>query len=275
MIYSGIANGTRAILAARANILKNVFRERMLRRTLNLRDHIQIICPMVNYHGGLNSHESIVVRSSFLDALTKPSNLPEEICSIPGPSGQKYRSFINRLISSISDPRYLEIGSWKGSTAAAALRGNRARALCIDNWSQFGGPRSEFLANINKSLSSEIDFTLLEEDFRAVDYSEIGTFNVYMFDGPHAEVDHYDGIVLAQPALSSPHILVVDDWNWRRVRLGTLRAFRNLGCNIEYAIELRTTLDDSHGPVVNEKSEWHNGYFIAVIRKQLSGSDSV
>ena len=124
--------------------------------------------------------------------------------------------------------------------------------------------------HISGILSNQIHFTLLDEDFRAIDYSEIGTFNVYLFDGPHAEFDHYDGIVLAQPALSNPHILIVDDWNWRRVRLGTLRALRDLGCKIEYAIELRTTLDDSHGPVDDGESEWHNGYFISVIRKGLS-----
>src|SRR5262249_36592181 len=157
-------------------------------------------------------------------ALAKPSSLPAEICTIHGMSGQRYRSFINQLIASIPHPRYLEIGSWAGSTAAAALHGNRARAVCIDNWSQFGGPRSEFFANISKVLSNDIEFKFLEEDFRTVDYSQLGTFNVYMFDGPHTEDDHYDGIAIAQAALDELYILIVDDWNWVKVRVGTLRA---------------------------------------------------
>ena len=119
-------------------------------------------------------------------------------------SGQRYRSFINSLVASHPDPRYLEIGSFAGSTATAALHGNRGKALCIDNWSQFGGPHSDFFDNIEKVLSSDIDFSFLEQDFRAVRYDRIGTFNIYLFDGPHEERDQYDGIALAQPALTDP-----------------------------------------------------------------------
>ena len=37
-----------------------------------------------------------------------------------GLSGRKYRSLINNLIQKIKDPRYLEIGTWLGSTACSA-----------------------------------------------------------------------------------------------------------------------------------------------------------
>src|SRR5262249_54175796 len=165
----------RVLVEARRNIdfLFDRWRERWLRRVLDLRDRSQPPFPAVCYHGSLaDSKESAALKSCFASALTKPSSLPAEICTIHGMSGQKYRSFINQLIASIPHPRYLEIGSWAGSTAAAALYGNRARAVCIDNWSQFGGPRSKFFANISKVLSNDIEFNLLEEDFRAVDYSQ-------------------------------------------------------------------------------------------------------
>jgi hypothetical protein len=76
--------------------------------------------------------------------------LPDEVRQIEGMSGQKYRLLINQLVGSISDARYLEIGSLAGSTAAAALYGNRVRALCIDNWSEFGGSRELFFQTSRK-----------------------------------------------------------------------------------------------------------------------------
>ena len=85
-------------------------------------------------------------------------------------SGQKYRAFINNLVRSCPNPRYLEVGSWAGSTATAALSGNRASALCIDNWSQYGGPKDQFFQNIKKVLSEKIQFKFMERDFRSVDY---------------------------------------------------------------------------------------------------------
>ena len=49
--------------------------------------------------------------------------------------------------------------------------------------------------------------------------ASLGTFNVYLFDGPHAYQDHYDGLVHAAPALTRQFILIIDDWNWEPVRL--------------------------------------------------------
>jgi len=52
--------------------------------------------------------------------------------------------------------------------------------------------------------SPTVDFRFIESDFRAVDYSAIGRFNVYLFDGPHQEQDQYDGIMVARTALDDP-----------------------------------------------------------------------
>ncbi len=208
-----------------------------------------------------------LVTKAFMRALANDSKLPQAIRDIVGMSGQTYRSFINNLIESCPDARYLEIGSWQGSTAAAALYGNAAKCVCIDNWSQFGGPKEAFFGNIAGVRSDKVDFKFIEQDFRKIEYGLIGRFNIYMFDGPHAEVDHYDGIILAQPALDKSHILIVDDWNWTSVRNGTLRALVDAKCSIDSWIEVRTTFDDSHPRVAFQDSHWHNGYFIAVLEK--------
>jgi len=215
-----------------------------------------------------SSRQASLLKSCFEAVQSeKHSPLPDEVRLIAGMSGQKYRSLINRLVGSISNACYLEIGSWAGSTAAAALHGNKVRALCIDNWSEFGGPREAFFANIKKILTPDIQLDVIEQDFRSIDYHNIGSFNIYLFDGPHSEKDQYDGIAIAQIALADPFVLIVDDWNWRHVRLGTLRALLSARCRIEASIEIRTTLDNTHGLPAGRDSDWHNGYFIAIVRK--------
>jgi FkbM family methyltransferase len=47
------------------------------------------------------------------------------------------------------------------------LCGNKVGALCVDNWSQFGGPREAFFANIEKVLTSNIELKV-ERDWRGI-----------------------------------------------------------------------------------------------------------
>jgi len=256
------------VAAARrkASLLIAVGREHLLRATLQLPQAIPPQLPSILLHGDFSSGLSSLVKHAF-DDISIRSSLPGEIREIEGMSGQKYRSFVNLLLASHPDARYLEIGSFEGSTATAALYGNRVKALCIDNWSQFDGSRARFLANLDKALSPTIDFAFLEQDFRSVRYDELGTFNFYLFDGPHEENDQYDGIILVQPALTDPHVLIVDDWNWRHVRMGTYRALRDAKCRVCASIEVRTSFDDVQPPNAGSRSDWHNGYFISVISK--------
>ncbi len=166
--------------------------------------------------------------------------------------------------------RYLEVGAWKGSTLASAIEDNKGHACCIDNWSEYGGPRDDFFRNI-KAVRTDATLEVIDADFRAVKYSSIegGPFNVFLFDGPHNEQDHYDGVRRAQRALANEHILIVDDWNWLGVRTGTLKAIIDAGLIVDHAVEIRTTTDDSHPPSKHTRqgSDWHNGYFIAQLHK--------
>ena len=48
--------------------------------------------------------------------------LPDYVVNMEGMSGIKHRYWINNFISHPEEPRYLEIGSWKGSTACSAKK---------------------------------------------------------------------------------------------------------------------------------------------------------
>lgn len=224
--------------------------------------------PCISVRGNFSAlPASVLLKQSFDRTIANAGGPPDFVRAIDGMSGQKYRTLINNFVRSHPDAQYLEIGSWKGSTAASALYGNSVKAVCIDNWSEFGGPKSAFLANIERvrSQSPEVDFRFIDSDFRHVDYTTLGRFNIFMFDGPHEELDQYDGIMVARPALEETFVLIVDDWNWRQVRVGTFRAIRDARYSIASSIEIRTTRDNSHTEVGGKSSDWHNGYFIGVL----------
>ena len=243
---------------------------RRLKSELDLRNggsHEETSITMRGDHAACDEAE--VLFHAMLKTLGSDPGDLGRILEIEGMSGRKYRQLVNEIIASTIDPRYLEIGSWAGSTACAAIHGNRLQATCIDNWSEFGNAKEAFFSNVNASLHSGVDFSFIESDFRRVDYRDIGTYNVYLFDGPHRESDHYDGIRMAQPALADTHVLIVDDWNWSGVRLGSLRGLADEGLGILFSIEIRTTRDDSLPLSVEGKAtDWHNGYFVAVCRKR-------
>jgi hypothetical protein len=220
---------------------------------------------------GSGSELPRLVRGALEDALTGVTKLVPEVLTIPGMSGRKYRSFINNLVERIPAPRYLEIGSWAGSTLCSAIYGNEVDAVAIDNWSLFDGPSDQFFRNLAE-FKGTARVSFLERDFRTVDYTSLGRifgqFGVYLFDGPHSFEDQYDGVVYAQPAVEPCYVQIVDDWNWPAVRGGTMKAIADLGLHIDFMAEIRTSTDEQHAPEpVMERSDWHNGYFIGVLSR--------
>ena len=214
-----------------------------------------------------STEEANILSESFFDAIGLYHKLPDEIRYMHGMSGKKYRYLINNLIERTPNARYLEVGSWRGSTACSAIYGNKLKATCIDNWSDFGGPKNEFLANVDAAKNENVDFTFIESDFRKVNFSDIGKYNVYLFDGPHSEQDQYDGVFMAQDALDDVYTLIVDDYNQPEIQSGTLRAIQDLGHTIMAQINVLTLQSGYNPKLCYEFSDWHNGYFMAVIKK--------
>ncbi len=246
--------------------------------------HPELIDEMVLYHGGAASFWSAAlaseevrvaagprdlvakVKDALSAALLGDSQLDPAVLEIRGMSGRTYRRLINNLIRSLPRAHYLEVGSWAGSTLCSAINGNDVRAVAIDNWSLFGGPKDEFNANVAR-FKSQADVTFIESDFRAVDYYALGTFNVYLFDGPHSRQDQLDGMRIARPALDKYCVIIVDDWNWRAVREGTVEGLKLAELRPLFSIEVRTTMDNTHAQPHGKDSTWHNGYFICVAEK--------
>lgn len=209
------------------------------------------------------------VETAFEKAERNESKVTNRILDMEGMSGKKTRHFYNNLLNK-DDARYLEIGTWKGSSVCSAMYGNKGKVVCIDNWSEFGGPKGEFLENFN-AYKGENDATFIEEDCYKVDISQLPKFNIYMYDGNHTKESHYNALVHYYSSLDDIFIFIVDDWNWIDVRDGTHDSFKQLNLSVLYEKEIRTTYDNTHAEWGSEiQKQWHNGIYVAILQKSSS-----
>ena len=203
--------------------------------------------------------------TSFQNAENNISKITNDIISMEGMSGTKTRHFYNNLLN-MEDARYLEIGTWKGSSVCSGMCGNKAKVICIDNWSEFGGPKSDFLVNF-KNFKGENDATFIENDCYKVDVSILPKFNIYMYDGNHTNESHYKALLHYYNCLDDVFIFIVDDWNWKDVRDGTVKSIQKLNLKVLYEKEIRLTWDNSVTPEPELSKNWWNGIYAAILQK--------
>jgi hypothetical protein len=208
----------------------------------------------------------ILIENAFKNAENGISKITNEIISMEGMSGTKTRHFYNNLLNT-EDARYLEIGTWKGSSVCSAMCSNKAKVVCIDNWSEFGGPKADFLLNFEK-FKGDNDATFIESDCYKVDVSKLPKFNIYMYDGNHTNESHYKALLHYYNCLDDIFIFIVDDWNWHDVREGTFNSIKKLDLKVLHEKEIRLTWDNSHTAQPEASQTWHNGIYVAILQKK-------
>lgn len=203
----------------------------------------------------------------YAKTLHGHNKLDNDIMNMDGMSGVLTRVFYNNLLD-MDDARYLEIGTWKGSSLCSAMCNNKAKVTCIDNWAQFGGPRDEFFVNFNK-YKGDNDAHVIESDSFADDILSKLPFkyNIYMYDGDHTSESHCKALTHFIDAMDDTFIFVVDDWNWSCVREGTMKGIKDCNLKILFQNEIRLTHDDSHTPTLLARLTWHNGIAYFVLKK--------
>ena len=209
------------------------------------------------------------IERAFQNAENNVSKITQHIINMDGMSGIKTRHFYNNLLD-MEDARYLEIGTWKGSSVCSAMCGNKAKVVCIDNWSQWSGPEYNpkpiFLENFEK-FKGENDASFIENDCYKVDVSVLPKFNIYMYDGEHSNEGHYNALLHYYKCLDDVFIFIVDDWNWIDVRDGTINSIKKLNLKVLYEKKIRLTWDESHTPQPQASQTWHNGIYVTVLQK--------
>jgi hypothetical protein len=126
------------------------------------------------------------------------------------------------------DQCYVNIGFWHGFSLFSGMLGNPDKTcIGVDNFSEFGDPRAEFLNNFarlksEKHFSREMDY----EDFfsRLADDSIpefTGKIGVYFYDAKHEYEHQLKGLKLVEPFLADGALVFVDDWNWEEPQRAT------------------------------------------------------
>jgi hypothetical protein len=198
--------------------------------------------------------------ASISNATEERSSLNQTVLQMQGMSSPKVRHLLNNLCS-IPDTCYLEIGSWKGSTLAAAIHGNLAHAIAIDNWSEFGAPKNEFIRNMAEYLNSG-RLKFIEADCFTIDKHQVfdRPVNIYFYDGNHSQSNQKNAFVYFNDVFDDVFVAVVDDWNDQASQIGTREAIKELNYQILFEIELFTC---GNGDI----NTWWNGLYVAVLKK--------
>lgn len=212
------------------------------------------------------------VKESIEKAKLEHSKLINGILTMNGMSSVKVRHLLNNLCS-LQAARYLEIGVGHGSTLISALYKNTetlADAIAIDNWSEFGFKKNDFLINTFNYLPQK-SFRCYEHNAFSLNLKAIfdQPINIYFYDGNHSQESQRLAFTYFNDVLADTFIAIIDDWNWtegnvpggkREVQLGTKQAFEQLGYTILYEEILPAYCHP-------DKANWWNGLYVAVIQK--------
>ena len=208
------------------------------------------------------------IEQCLANAEEGKSKINNEILEMYGMTGIKTRHFYNNLLS-IKDSRYLEVGTWAGSSVCSAMFGNESKVVCIDNWSEFGGEDiKEIFLEYFDEYKGNNDATFIEDDCFNVKFGDDKRFNIYLYDGGHAYEEHYKAVSQFLEYLDDVFIFIVDDWNWLKVRNGTMDALKDSNLEVVWKREIILTENDEHTPLAEAKLNWWNGIAVFVIKKK-------
>ncbi len=224
-----------------------------------------------------------MVNRAIRNANKHESKLTAFHQQVEGMSSVKGRHLLNNLGAVVATghrTRYLEVGSWRGSTLCATTFGNDIDALAIDNFSQFADmsfgndkrhPRDAATQNLQLSrLFSKpaFDAALIDGDCFKVDPTQLGLFDLYLYDGEHTYDAHYRAFTHFAPALQDTFITVVDDYKplpEDGTHQATEAAFRDLGWKVKQDWFLFDECDGTD--MGRQRDGWWNGLRVSVVSK--------
>ena len=177
---------------------------------------------------------------------------------LQGLSSPMVRHLLNNLAAQAKS--YLEVGCYLGGTLKAALHGNDLYAAAVDNFSMSPGTRGQFYKN-----TEGLKFDFFDEDSFSMDIKKIRhPIELYFYDGHHSVESQYKAVSHFINAMEDEFVMIVDDWDMNKVRVGTHTALIDLKIKPIEKYELKGASGQS-----NEERQkvWWGGLGIFKIRK--------
>ena len=222
---------------------------------------------MAAKYGNHISPKVAIVAQQLVDSVNNPIEI-----NIPGLTSTRVQSLINGLAKSSS--KYLEIGSYQGATAAAALSGNNLQAYFVDTWQE--APQAvregwetpdtnsleEFKKNINPYKGNNKIF-ISNSDMFKVNLKPISDIDLFFYDGPHDFESTKNAVKYYSATFAKQSILIFDDANWTDVVKGAHKGVLESGLKILYSKKVLNSLES--------ESDWWNGLYIVVV--EINGNN--
>ena len=188
------------------------------------------------------------VKNSILRAFQNNSSLPEHVLRMEGMSGRKTRHLYNNIVS-LKNKTYAEVGTYKGSSFISAMYNNKDTfGICIDNWSEFNGPRDECITNINRELSNA-NYKIIDKDCWSITKNDLGQLiDIYLYDGPHNYKDQKNAITYYRDFFNKYVIIMVDDWTCDHVdvKRGTMDGLKEANLIVHWSYEIGLVNTNTH-----------------------------
>ena len=207
-----------------------------------------------------------LVTSTLVDSVNKPIEV-----NVQGLTSPRVLSIINELANKSN--HYLEIGSYIGATATAALLNNNIKITCVDSWQQQeifparddldmefpANDKDAFIANI-KEVKGDNDITLFDCDLFDSNIEAIKDVDLFFYDGPHEQEITKKAFVYYANSLADKCIVIFDDANHEGVIHGANEGIHESGFDIVYHKMILNEIEDY--------SQWWNGIYITVLQRK-------
>lgn len=214
-------------------------------------------------YGNHISPKVAIVAQQLVDSVNNPIEI-----NIPGLTSTRVQSLINGLAKSSS--KYLEIGSYQGATAAAALSGNNIHAYFVDTWQDapqavregWETPETNSLEEFKNNIEQykgENKVFISNSDMFKVNLSNISDVDLFFYDGPHDFESTKNAVKYYSKSFADQSILIFDDANWTEVVKGAHKGIVESGLKILYSKKVLNALESD--------TEWWNGLYIVVVEK--------
>lgn len=214
---------------------------------MNIKDYVERICFSISPNDGGVLLMSIQ-KPSLVDMhiTSLPDNdfemkqLLTELLKIPRMSTFAIGVIINKIVSELKDGEsFVNVGVWHGFTFLSGMIGNENKnCIGIDNFSQFGGPKDQFLERFNRLKSPSHEF--YEMDYRQFFEIHKPRIGFYIYDGEHSRENQKNGLLVAEPFFNDDCMVLIDDINFQDVVPGTNDFFAQAKYRYEEIFTCRT-----------------------------------
>lgn len=219
----------------------------------------------------LSQHSFVPI---VLDAINNSakgySNFNEESFEIGGLSSNRVRHLLNSICSN-EGMKYLEVGTYLGSTFCAAIQNNPVEAYAVDNWEtqnlqpfknlheisqssldQFRENVKKYKGNSKVRLINADCKNLVPQDFRS-------KVNCVFYDGNHDYQEQLQCLEVIKNLVEDTFILVIDDANF----YGVVESAEEFVRKNEYTVLFEQKLLNE----IESDKMWWNGMYILILQK--------